>query len=264
MEPATLAEFRILFAFLFYLCFVALARPAELRVRRAELPFLGLFGILGLGGVQLAYYEAIDRLPIGVALVIEYTAPLMILGFWRLRGRRVGGRLWLAGALTLAGCWFVVGAYDAGLRDLNALGAAIAFFDAILLALYFLLAERLTKRSSTWTVLLWGFGFALLAWSVRRPVWDLPWGAQSGEVWLLVLAVVVVGTIVPYLLSIAAVRHISGARVGLTSTIEPVIAALAAWSLLAERLEPLQVAGGLVVLAGIAVAQSRRPRGGSV
>ncbi len=264
MEPATLAELRILFAFVFYLCFVALARPAELRVRRAELPFLALFGILGLGGVQLAYYEAIDRLPIGVALVIEYTAPLMILGFWRLRGRPVGGRLWLAGALTLAGCWFVVGAYDAGLRELNALGAAIALFDAVLLALYFLLAERLTKRSSAWTVLLWGFGFALLAWSVRRPVWDLPWGAQSGAVWLLVLGVVVVGTVVPYLLSIAAVRYISGARVGLTSTIEPVIAALAAWSLLAERLEPLQVAGGVVVLAGIVVAQSQRPSGGSV
>ena len=176
----------------------------------------------------------------------------------------MGGRLWLAGALTLAGCWFVVGAYDAGLREINALGAAIALFDAVLLALYFVLAERLTKRSSTWTVLLWGFGFALLAWSVRRPVWDLPWGAQSGAAWLLVLGVVVVGTIVPYLLSVTAVRYISGARVGLTSTIEPVIAALAAWSLLAERLEPLQVAGGAVVLAGIVVAQSQRRSGGSV
>ncbi len=233
-------------------------------MRRAELPFLGLFGVLGLGGVQLAYYEAIDRIPIGVALVLEYTAPLLILGFWRLRGRRVGGRLWLAGALTLAGCWFVVGAYDAGLRELNALGATIAFFDAFLLALYFVLAERLTKRASPWTVLLWGFGFALLAWSVRRPLWALPWDAQPGEVWLLVLGVVVAGTIVPYLLSVAAVRYISGARVGLTATIEPVIAALAAWPLLAERLEPLQVAGGVVVLAGIVVAQSQRPSGGSV
>ena len=264
VAPATLAEFRVLFAFLFYLAAVALTRPADLRVRRSELPYLLVFGVLGLAGVQLAYFESIARLPIGVALVIEYTAPVMIFVVWRLRGRTVGGRLWIAGALTLTGSWFVVGAYDAALRELNALGAAIAFLDAVLLAVYLVTAERLVRRSSAWTVLLWGFGFATLAWQVRRPLWELPWTSQSGEVWLLILAVVVVATIVPYLLSVAAVAHIPAARLGLTSTSEPVIAAVAAWSILGERLELLQIGGGAVVLAGIVVAQSLRPTDGGV
>ena len=231
---------------------------------RSALPFLAAFGVFGLAAVQLAYYEAIQRLPIGVALVIEYTAPLMILAYWRLRGRVVGSRLWAGGALTLSGSWFVVGAYDAGLRELNALGALIALLDAVLVAFYFLGAEHLLKRASAVTVLLWGSGFGVLAWNLRRPVWDLPWTALSGEVWLLVLGVVVIATIIPYFLSVAALQHIPAARASLTSTLEPVIAGVIAWSVLSERLEPLQVAGGGVVLVGIVVAQSVRVTRGGV
>src|SRR5439155_873578 len=102
-----------------------------------------VFGIVGLAGVSLVYYEAIKRIPIGVALVIEYTGPLLLLAYARLRGRTVGGRLWIAAALAIVGCFFAAGAYDAGLRELNGLGLALAAADAFFFALYFALAERL-------------------------------------------------------------------------------------------------------------------------
>ena len=72
------------------------------------------------------------------------------------------------------------------------------------------------------------------------------------------LGVVVVATVVPYLFSVGAVRLIPAARVGLASTAEPVIAAVAAWLLIGESLQPLQVAGGVIVIAGIVVAQRTR------
>jgi drug/metabolite transporter (DMT)-like permease len=227
-------------------------------VRRADLPLLALWGLLGVLAVQLVYYEAIQRIPLGVALVIEYTAPLLLLGYWRVRGRHVGTGLWLAGVLTLVGCYFVVGAYDAQLRQVNAVGALLAAVDAVILAAYFLITERLVKRYSSLALICVGFGTAALAWSIARPPWTLPWATLGGEIGLYVLGVVFIATVIPYLFSVGAVRLIPAARVGLTSTAEPVIAAIAAWVLIGQSLEALQVVGGLIVVAGIVIAQSVR------
>ena len=259
IPPSTLAEWRILFAFVVFLALTLAFRRRDLAaVRRSDLPLLAVFGLLGVLAVQLVYYEAIQRIPIGVALVIEYTAPLLILGYWWLRGRHVGAVLWLAGVLTLVGCYLVVGAYDAQLRQVNALGAALAAVDAIILAAYFLLTEKLVKRYSSWALLCVGFGAAALAWSIARPPWTMPWSMLTAELALYVLGVVVIATVVPYLFSVAAVRLIPAARVGLASTSEPVIAAVAAWLLIGQSLEAPQVVGGLIVVAGILVAQSVR------
>ena len=248
----------MLIAFVVFLAITLAFKRRDLAFRRADLPLLAAFGLLGVLAVQLVYYEAIQRISIGVALVIEYTAPLLILAYWRVRRRHVGVRLWLAGLLTLVGCYFVVGAYDAQLRQVNALGALLAALDAVILASYFLLAERLVMRYSSWALLCAGFGTAALAWSIARPPWTLPWSMLGGELSLYVLGVVVIATVVPYLFSVGAVRLIPAARVGLTSTSEPVIAAIAAWLLIGQSLEILQLVGGLIVVAGIVVAQSVR------
>ena len=250
----------MLFAFGVFLLSVLLFRRRDLAIRRADLGWLVAFGLFGVFAVQLLYYEAIGRLPLGVALVIEYTAPLLLLAYWRLRGRKVGGRLWSAAALTIVGCFFVVGAYDASLRSLNAFGAGIAAADAFIFAVYFLIAERLATRYSAWTLLLWGFGAALLAWAIVRPLWLLPWDRLQGEVALLVAGVVIVATVIPYLFTIAAVGLIPATRVGLTATSEPVVAAIAAFLLIGEALDGPQLVGGAIVIAGIIVAQSVRLR----
>ncbi|TMC79253.1 MAG: hypothetical protein E6J09_02405 [Chloroflexi bacterium] len=264
LAPSTLAEFRVFFAFFIFLGLFLAFRRDELRIRRSDLPIFALFGIVGLAGVSLVYYEAIRRIPVGVALVIEYTGPLLLLAYARLRGRTVGGRLWIAAALAVVGCFFAAGAYDAGLRQLNGLGLALAAADAFFFALYFALAERLGTRYTTPALLVWGFGFALLGWSIVRAPWTLPWTTTPADVYVQIAEVVVIATLIPFALTLAAVRLIPAARVGLTATFEPVVAAVAAWVVLSERLEPPQILGGIVVLVAIATAQSLRPTAGSV
>jgi len=264
MQPSILAEWRVLFAFLVFILIFAARSPGELRIRRADLPLFAVFGVVGLAGVSLIYYEAIKRIPIGVALVIEYTGPVLLLMYARLRGRAVGRRLWLAAALAVFGCFFAAGAYDARLRELNAVGLALAATDAFIFALYFALGERLGKTYGTPTLLVWGFGFALVGWSLVRPPWLLPWAETSAEGYMQIAAVVVIATVIPFALTLAAVRLIPAARVGLAATLEPVVAAVAAWIALGEHLDPLQIAGGAVVLVGIAIAQSLRPTASSV
>jgi drug/metabolite transporter (DMT)-like permease len=263
VEPSILAEWRVLFAFLVFISIFAALR-FDLRIRRSDLALFAVFGIVGLAGVSLIYYEAIKRIPIGVALVIEYTGPVLLLIHARLRGRTVGRRLWIAAALAVLGCFFAAGAYDARLRELNALGLALAAMDAFIFALYFALGERLGKTYGTPTLLVWGFGFALVGWSIVRPPWLLPWTETSTDGYVQIAAVVVIATVIPFALTLAAVRLIPAARVGLAATFEPVVAAVAAWIALGEHLDPLQIVGGVVVLVGIGIAQSLRPSAGSV
>ena len=263
MQPSILAEWRVLFAFLVFVSIFAALR-FDLRIRRADLPLFAVFGVIGLAGVSLIYYEAIKRIPIGVALTIEYTGPVLLLIYARLRGRAVGRRLWIAAALAVLGCFFAAGAYDARLLELNAVGLALAAMDAFIFALYFALGERLGKTYGTPTLLVWGFGFALVGWSVIRPPWLLPWAETSADGYVQIAAVVVIATLIPFALTLAAVRLIPAARVGLAATFEPVVAAVAAWIALGEHLDPLQIAGGVVVLIGIGIAQSLRPTAGSM
>ena len=234
VRPSELAELRVLFAFLAFLALVAAWRPRELRVRREDLALFAAFGVFGMGGVQWVYYESIQRIPIAVSLVIEYTAVLLVLLYARLRGRRVGARLWAAGALSLAGCFFASGAYDAGLREVNAFGVALAGLDALLFTAYFVLGERLAARYSAWTLAVYGFGFALVAWAVGHPLWLLPWRDTAADIWLLVLGVVVVAAVIPFALGFAALRLLPAARVSIVATSEPFIAGVFAWAILGQ------------------------------
>ena len=263
-DPAMLAEFRMVIAFVVFLVVIAVVRRDALRIRRADLPLFAVFGIVAVAGVTAVYYQAIKLIPIGVVLVIEYTAPILLLGWARLRGRTVGGRLWIASALAIVGCFFVAGVYDAGLRELNSLGITLAVLAALIFALYFALAERISRSYSTPTLLVWGFGFASVGWTIVHPLWLLPWTTTPPEIWAQIAAVVVIATLVPFALELAAVSLIPAARVGLVATSEPVVGAVAAWLALGERLEAPQIAGGAVVLIAIVLAQTLRPTAGSV
>ena len=97
-----------------------------------------------------------------------------------------------------------------------------------------------------------------------RPPWLLPWAETTADGYMQIAAVVVIATVIPFALTLAAVRLIPAARVGLAAPFEPVVAAVAAWIALGEHLDPVQIAGGVVVLVGIAIAQSLRPTAGSV
>ena len=263
-DPAILAEFRMVLAFVVFLIVIAVLRRDALRISPRDLPLFAVFGMVAVAGVTAVYYQAIKLIPIGVVLVVEYTAPILLLGWARLHGRAVGGRLWIAAGLALVGCFFVAGAYDAALRELNGLGLALAALAALIFALYFALAERISRRYETPTLLVWGFGFATLAWSIVHPLWLLPWTTTTADVWIQIALVVLVATLIPFALELLAVSLIPAARVGLIATSEPAVGAAAAWLALGERLELPQVAGGAVVLAAILIAQSRRPTVGSV
>jgi drug/metabolite transporter (DMT)-like permease len=259
VDAARLSQLRSAGAWLILLVVLAAARPRLLRVDRELLPGLAFLGVAGLAAVHATFFLAIDRLEIGPALTIQYLAPLALLLWLRVvHGRRVAPSLWGAVGLSLAGCFLVVRAYDAG--DLDGVGLLAAFGSMVTFAIYMVGSERAGHRLEPVTTLFWVFGFATVFWALATPWWTFPWdGLDSARNVLFGAALVVAGTLVPFTFIVASLRHIPAPRAAVVATLEPALAAVFAWIFLGEELAAIQIAGGAVVITAVAWVQSKRP-----
>jgi drug/metabolite transporter (DMT)-like permease len=268
-DAARVSQLRVTFAFLILLVFVALTNRRSLPLRRHELGPVAAYGVLGVAMTQWLYFVAITRMPIGIALLIEFTAPIMVVLWVRYAwGRPVRNTVWLGLALAMAGLAMVAQIW-LGLT-LDSLGVAAAFGAAVALAVYYLLGETCGQERDPVSLTLWGFGFAALMWAVALPWWRYPWAALEGSaaplgadtpavpLWSLAIWMVVLGTIVPFWLVLAAIRHIGAAGASIIGMTEPFIASLVAWVVLGEVLTPVQMLGGVVILAGVIIAERAR------
>jgi drug/metabolite transporter (DMT)-like permease len=261
VSPFHLSEMRSALSFVLLAGWLAITRRDQLRVRRDELPALAWLGIGGLAFVHATYFLAIERLDVGVALTIQYLGPLLILLWLRLfHGRRMAPSLWGAVALSAVGSFLVVGAYDT--HGLDGIGLLFAFGAAITFGVYMVAAERAGGRGHTpATTLTYGFGFATLFWLVVRPPWTFPFHAFTDPRNLaLGLGVALVGTLIPFILIVTAVRHIPAPRAAVVATLEPVLAAIIAWPVLDQALAAPQIAGVVVVVCAVVWVQSHRPQ----
>jgi len=254
-QPLALAQLRIAWAFAFLLISLSVAGRPLFRIRPAELPGLLIFGTLGVAGVQLAYYLAIARLNIAVALLVQYLGLVAITAWERYRRQQaVPVNVWSALALVLVGAFFTVGAYQPSLLRLNLPGIGFGLAAAALLAFYMLRASALLARLNTWTILVYAFGAGTLMWTaydlVMRP--SLP---SQVWVWFAMALVGLFGTLVAHGLFVLALRTIRPSRAGIVATAEPVIAGLIAFLLFRDGLEPLQLLGAAVVVCGIVLVQ---------
>jgi threonine/homoserine efflux transporter RhtA len=209
--------------------------------------------------VQFSYFLAIERLPISVALVIQFTGPLMVLLWLRFaHGRRLRPSLYWAVGLSVAGSALVVQVHRAS--SLDGLGIAFSLVAAVTFAIYLIGFERAGHSYDAFTTLAWGLGFATLFWLLVNPLWGFPledFGSARNAA--LALGVVVIGTLAPFLLNVTALRHLPAARVGVVATLEPPLAAIVAWIVHGEALAGIQIAGGLIVVAAVAWVQSHAP-----
>lgn len=264
-----LSQLRVTLAFLILLLVVALVRRSGLRLRRAEVSRLAVYGILGIAATQSLYFLGIQRLAVGVALLIEFTAPIMVALWFRFVMREpVRDRVFLALLLALVGLAMVAQVW-AGF-SLDAIGVVASFGAAVALALYYVLGEKLVVDRDPVSLTMWGFFFATVFWAVVQPWWSFPWetlditaqplGADGPTVpgWALISYMVVLGTVVPFALVLQSLRHLRATQASVVGMTEPVIASLIAFVLLGEVLTPVQVLGGAVVLAGVLLAETSR------
>ncbi|MEU6199204.1 EamA family transporter [Streptomyces sp. NPDC047061] len=255
-----------------------------LAVRHRDLPrrrpaLLAGFGLLAVAGVQACYFAAISRIPVGVALLVEYLAPALVLGWVRFVQRRPVTRAAALGVVLAAGGLASVVEVWSGLR-FDALGLVLALGAACCQVGYFVLADHGGgdgdhgggEGADPLGVIAYGLlvGAGLLT-VVARP-WEMDWSVLAGSARMNGAAVpavvllgwiVLVATVVAYVTGVVSVRRLSPQVAGVVACLEAVVATVLAWVLLGERLGVPQVVGGVVVLAGAFIAQSSAPAKGS-
>jgi drug/metabolite transporter (DMT)-like permease len=271
IDPTRLSQLRVTAAFLILLLVVAVVRPSALRIRRDEIGILLAFGILGVAMTQYLYFVAIKLLPVGVALLIEFTAPIMVALWFRFgMHEAVKRQVWVGLVLALTGL-ALVGQVWLGF-SLDTLGVMAAFGAAAALAVYFLLGDRQVRRPEPRdpvSLTMWGFGAAALFWAVAQPWWSFPWTELSGgyplgtdsaavSLWTLALWMIVLGTVVPFWLEVEALRNIRASQASVIGMTEPLVASAIAWVALGEVLTAVQIVGAVIVLAGVYVAERSR------
>ncbi len=269
-DASRLSQFRITAAFLVLLLVVAMTRPAALRIRRDEILLLIAYGALGVVMTQWLYFEAIARMPVGVSLLIEFTAPLWVaLWFrfgWRYPTRRM---VWFALFLALLGLALVAQVWQ-GFR-LSTIGVLAGFGAALALALYYVLGDVALRREhprDPVSLTMWGFGAGALFWVIAQPWWSFPWENLLGQgdlidttevpVWILATYMVIFGTVIPFLLVVTSLKYLRASQASVVGLTEPLLAILIAWVLLGETMSGLQLIGGAFILTGVFLAERSR------
>ncbi|KUM99247.1 hypothetical protein AQI95_40135 [Streptomyces yokosukanensis] len=243
-------------------------------VRRRPALLAG-FGLLAVAGVQACYFAALSRIPVGVALLIEYLAPALVLGWVRFVQRRPVTRAAALGVVLAAGGLACVVEVWSGL-SFDAVGLLLALGAACCQVGYFVLADHGgdagEEAPDPLGVIAYGLLVGALVLTVVARPWGMRWSVLTGSadmngtaVPALVLLgwIVLIATVVAYVTGVLSVRRLSPQVAGVVACLEAVIATVLAWVLLGEHLSAPQIAGGAVVLVGAFIAQSSTPAKGS-
>ncbi|MER5888471.1 DMT family transporter [Streptomyces sp. NPDC001941] len=244
--------------------------------RHRDLPrrkpaLLAGFGLLAVAGVQACYFAAISRVPVGVALLVEYFAPALVLGWVRFVQRRPVTRAAAVGVVLAVGGLACVVEIWAGL-GFDAVGLLLALAAACCQVGYFVLSDHggdEAEPADPLGVIAYGLLVGtLVLTAVARP-WGMDWAVLGGSAriggadlpaWVLLGYVVLIATVLAYVTGVTSVRKLSPQVAGVVACLEAVVATVLAWVLLGEHLSAPQVVGGAVVLVGAFIAQSATPR----
>ena len=270
MDAFRLTQIRSTGAGLILLAFAIIKGKDQLRARKEEIKDLLLFGIIGVAAVTSFYFFAIKYLFVSVALIIEFTASIWIALYLKfVKKKHISPIMWLGIACAFFGLVLVSQIWSGS--TLHPLGVAVAFADAFALAYYFITAERLTQTRTSLSLMTWGMGVAAIFWAIILPWWSFPFEyltdsySLSGNLseynapgWALLLWIVIIGTVIPYLLTVTGIRELSAGTSSVIGMIEPIFAGVIAWIILNEALSGVQLIGCAVVLLGIYLADKAK------
>ncbi|MCC3278603.1 DMT family transporter [Arthrobacter sp. zg-Y40] len=228
-----------------------------------------LFGFIGVAGCQFFYFNAVERLSVGVALLLEFLAPvLMVLWIWAATRRRPGIRTILGALAAIAGLVLVLDL--GGSIRIDPVGVLWGLAAAVCLAIYFFITAKQNDSLpplvlATGGMLVGGATMALLGLIGVLPLGFSTAGVELGgwhtTWWVPVAGLVLFSTVLAYVTGIIAARALGSRVASFVSLTEVLFAVLWAWLLLAELPRPVQLAGGALIVAGVVLVRSDEPAG---
>jgi drug/metabolite transporter (DMT)-like permease len=260
ISPVTLVEFRMLIGGACLLFVLVGWRRRELKLPRRSIGPVIVFG-LSLALVTYTYFVAISRLPIAVALVIQFSASAwMTLGeaIWR---RHIPSMYVLSAiVVTLGGVVLLTGVWHQSLNGLDSMGLLYATLSLVAYIVYLLLGRRVSRDLPPLTSTAYGAVVAGIFWLIVQPPWAVPGNTFVGYHPLLIIVVGIVGMAIPFSLVLGSLRRLDATRVGIASMTELVAAGIIAYFWLGQYLDIWQILGGCLVITGITLLQLEKPQ----
>jgi drug/metabolite transporter (DMT)-like permease len=246
--------------------FATIVKPHWFREALAHRGTVIAYGLIPIAGAQLCYYNAVAHLSVGVALLLEYTAPILVVGWlWATTRRRPGTMTLIGAALAIAGIMLVLDVFAGA--HINAVGVAWALAAAVCAACYFLMSDKVAADGSglnSITLAAGGLIVGATAVATLGVTGVMPMTFTTNDTvvagvttsWVVpVIALGVVATAIAYSLGIMGIARLRPRFASLVGLSEVMFAVLAAWVLVGEAITPTQALGGAVVLVGLALAR---------
>jgi drug/metabolite transporter (DMT)-like permease len=251
VETLLIVQTRVSFSAIFLFLFFALFRRETLRVNVGDLWRFALVGVIGVAGANFTYYTVIEMSTVATGILIQYTAPLLVMAYAiAVKEERFGLVKLGAAIISLGGCFLAVGGYDQDVVRITPAvlvnGAASVFCFAFM-TVY---TRHLLRRYSLWTTSFYAIFLAACFWLFVNPPWKIAAGSHSPGIWVSLAVLALFSILIPHSLFFGGLRVVVPSRAIITSTLEPIAAIVSAALLLSEHLKPVQVVGaGMVILA---------------
>jgi drug/metabolite transporter (DMT)-like permease len=245
----TLATFTLLLILLFF-------DRKRIMISPKDLPYFFVLGFVGIAGMQFTYYYTISKIHVGPAILLQYIQPVWISIYAFLFQKEPLSKGKIASLLlAVIGCYFVVGGYQFDLLRLNKVGMISGVASSLFFTFYALYGEKGLKKYDPWTLILYGFGFGgLFYWILISPMKFITAG-YSLKMWMAFLYIAIFATLIPFGFYFKGIERVRATRASITANWEPVVAGLTAYFVLGEVLFPLQVLGGIGVIAAVILLQ---------
>jgi drug/metabolite transporter, DME family len=264
IDPLILSQSRTTISFLVLFPILMFRRGwRNLRLPAAEFGRIVLLGLMGVAASNYLYYLAIQRTNVATAIILQYTAPVLVLLYMVARGlQKATAQRVAAVGLAVVGSALAIGVVGAGGFRLDPVGVMAALLAAVSFAFYNIAGHQILGRHDRWIVLLYTTFSAGAFWMIVNPPWKLAAAHYSGLQWGFLAVFALVSVLGPFSFYFAGLQHLEPTRAIVASCLEPVFSIVLAALLLGEALRPVQTLGIVIVLAAIVIVQLPERAGG--
>lgn len=259
ITPFQLVQLRVTLATAFVFLWLIFKNRSLPRIAREDIVYFAVLGVCGIAGAQFTYLFAISKIKVAAAILLHYMAPIFIALFSIFIAReKLKGSTITAIAMAISGCYLVVGSYNFDSLSMNRAGIASGLASAVCFAWYSVHGEYGMRTYNPWIVLFFALLFGTAVWNVLHPPLEAFRHSYSWVQWWWIFYIGVFGTAVPFGLFLEGINLIRSARASITGTLEPITAGVLSYFFLGEAMEPLQIAGGVLVLSAVVLLQIRQ------
>jgi drug/metabolite transporter (DMT)-like permease len=256
-DTITISQMRVSLSFVLYALYFLVTDRSVFRIRRPDLKYFALLGILGLALSNFSYYFTIQKSTIATAVLTQYTSPVLVMLYTVLISKEEAfTRIKvLALMLAMAGCFLAVSGGNVSAIQLHGWAIVSSIGSALGFSTMIVGSKRMLQRYSVWTLLTYALGFATLVWLVINPPWQVLAQGYGWRDWGVFWFFGVATVLIPHTLYVSSLKTLEASRVGIASTMEPVIAIVVAFFALGEALNGIQIAGAAAVVAAVLLLQ---------